>query len=62
MVFVLTNIIFGLPTGPRIVVNDSKPDGTKTAYAISVVRDSGCFFINIIYLYFYNLYILNKNK
>jgi hypothetical protein len=37
------HIIFGLPTGPRIVVNDTKPDGTKTAYAISVVRDSGVF-------------------
>ena len=37
------HIIFGLPTGPRIVVNDKKPDGTKTAYSINVVRDSGNF-------------------
>lgn len=37
------HIIFGLPTGHRIVVNDEKPDGTKTAYALNVVRDSGIF-------------------
>lgn len=34
-------IICGLPTGPRIVVNDIKPDGTKTAYSFNVKRDYG---------------------
>lgn len=34
-------IIFGLPTGERILINDSKPSGLKTAYAICVERDKG---------------------
>lgn len=34
-------IVCGLPTGPRIVVNDTKPDGTKTAYAFNATRDQG---------------------
>jgi len=32
-------IIFGLPTGERILINDKKPDGTKTAYSINVNRN-----------------------
>ena len=34
-------IVCGLPTGPRIVVNDRKPCGMVTALAISVTRDAG---------------------
>jgi hypothetical protein len=34
-------IVCDLPTGPRIVVNDKKPDGTITAHSISLKRDSG---------------------
>jgi len=35
------HIICGLPTGLRIVINDQKPDGTKTAHSLNVVRDEG---------------------
>ena len=33
--------IFGLPLGERIVVNDLKPEGLKTAIAWNVERDKG---------------------
>ena len=33
--------IFGLPTGERILINDSKPGGLVTALAVSVARDAG---------------------
>ncbi|MBR5914609.1 MAG: hypothetical protein IKZ58_09670 [Selenomonadaceae bacterium] len=32
-------IIFDAPVGERILVNDNKPDGLKTAYAIERTRD-----------------------
>lgn len=32
-------IIFGLPYGERILVNDEKPSGLKMSYAISTKRD-----------------------
>lgn len=32
-------IIFGLPHGERILINDAKPSGLKTAYAINKDRD-----------------------
>lgn len=32
-------IIFGAPVGERILINDNKPDGLKTAYAIERTRD-----------------------
>lgn len=32
-------IIFGLPFGERILVNDKKPSGLKMAYSINSVRD-----------------------
>lgn len=34
-------LVMGLPVGPRVLVNDKKPDGTITAYAYSIERDSG---------------------
>lgn len=34
-------IIFGVPTGERILINDEKPSGLKTAFAINLKRDSG---------------------
>jgi hypothetical protein len=34
-------IIFNLPTGKRILINDMKPDGAKTAISINIVRDKG---------------------
>jgi hypothetical protein len=34
-------IIMDLPTGPRLLINDTKPDGTKTAFSYNLPRDSG---------------------
>lgn len=34
-------IICDLPTGPRIIVNDKKTDGTLTAYSYNLTRDKG---------------------
>jgi hydroxymethylpyrimidine pyrophosphatase-like HAD family hydrolase len=34
-------IIFDLPTGSRILINDKKPDGTKTAYCYNLKRNKG---------------------
>ncbi len=34
-------IIFGLPMGERVLINDTKPSGLKTAYAVNVKRDEG---------------------
>ncbi|MCP1241702.1 hypothetical protein GOB86_05545 [Acetobacter lambici] len=36
-----THALFGLPAGERIVVNDAKPSGLKTAYAFNIARDEG---------------------
>jgi hypothetical protein len=35
------HIIFGAPTGERVVINDIKPEGLKTAIAWNVERDKG---------------------
>ena len=34
-------LVMGLPVGPRVVINDEKPDGMKTAYAACIRRDKG---------------------
>ena len=34
-------LIFGLPPGERILINDIKPSGLRTAYSINVKRDEG---------------------
>lgn len=34
-------LILGLPHGERIVVNDRKPSGLKTAFAVNLPRDTG---------------------
>ena len=34
-------VIFDLPVGERILINDRKPSGLQTAYAINVMRDNG---------------------
>ena len=34
-------IIFDLPVGERILINDKKPDGTYTAYCYNIDRDTG---------------------
>lgn len=33
--------IFGLPPGERILINDAKPSGLKTAHAVNLIRDKG---------------------
>jgi hypothetical protein len=34
-------ILFGLPTGERVLINDAKPSGLATAHAVNVPRDAG---------------------
>ena len=34
-------IIFDIPTGERILLNDDKPSGLKTSYAVNLKRDGG---------------------
>lgn len=34
-------LLMNMPTGERILINDKKPDGTKTAYAFNLIRNSG---------------------
>ena len=34
-------LVMDLPRGARVVINDSKPDSSKTAFAFSLVRDEG---------------------
>lgn len=34
-------IIFGMPHGERILINDVKPSGLRTAYSINKIRDKG---------------------
>jgi hypothetical protein len=39
-------IIFGVPIGERILVNDIKPSGLPTAHAVNVQRDKGLCFLS----------------
>lgn len=39
-------ILLGLPTGPRILINDIKPCGTQTAYSYNLERDKGILSVN----------------
>jgi len=41
------HLIMGVGRGPRVVINDIKPDGMLTAYSINLVRNSGVKGINI---------------
>ena len=34
-------LIMGIGGGPRILINDDKPDGKKTAFAINIERNIG---------------------
>ena len=34
-------LIMGVGRGPRVVVNDIKPDGMLTAYSVNLVRNNG---------------------
>ena len=33
-------LLLGMPKGPRILINDKKADGTETAFALNLVRNS----------------------
>lgn len=35
------DILFGMPMGERIVVNDKKPSGLQTAFAMNLERNKG---------------------
>jgi hypothetical protein len=35
------HVLFGLPKGERVLINDRKPGGLVTALAVSVARDAG---------------------
>ena len=39
--FRFNQILYNLPTGERILINDRKPSGLDTAYAINLERDKG---------------------
>ena len=40
-------LVMGIGGGDRIVVNDNKPDGRQTAFAINLERDKGIKDINL---------------
>ena len=40
-------LVMGLPVGPRVVINDIKPNGTLTARAINVKRNEGLSSVNV---------------
>jgi hypothetical protein len=40
-------LVMGLPTGSRVLVNDMKPDGTLTAQAINLNRNEGIYGIKV---------------
>jgi hypothetical protein len=35
------HILFEIPVGERVMINDTKPSGLKTAYALNLKRDQG---------------------
>ena len=42
----VSQMVFGLPNGERILVNDTKPSGLQCAFAINQKRDSGVLDLN----------------
>lgn len=34
-------LVMGLPNGPRVLINDKKPEGIVSAVAYSIERDGG---------------------
>jgi hypothetical protein len=40
-------LVMGLPTGPRVVINDEKPNGMVTAFAKCVRRNKGLRHVDI---------------
>ena len=37
----------GLPAGPRVLINDMKPDGTITAEGVNLVRNEGIYEVDV---------------
>jgi len=37
----IDRVLFGLPTGERILINDRKPSGLETAFCLNLARDEG---------------------
>ena len=42
------HILFGLPTGERIAINDRKPSGLATCHALNLDRDEGLADIEVV--------------
>ena len=40
-------LVMGLPAGPRVLINDIKPDGTLTAEGINLVRNEGIYGVDV---------------
>jgi mannose-6-phosphate isomerase len=48
MGIVYSQLIMGLPNGPRVLINDKKPNGIdNTAYAVNVVRNEGLQYVDL---------------
>lgn len=42
------HVMFGLPTGERVLINDAKPLGLLTALAVNLKRDAGLVELNLL--------------
>ena len=40
-------LVMGLPAGPRVLINDIKPDGTLTAEGINLERNTGIYEVDV---------------
>ena len=40
-------LVMGLPAGPRVLINDMKPDGTITAEGVNLVRNEGIYEVDV---------------
>lgn len=40
-------LVMGLPTGPRVIINDEKPNGMLTAFAKCVKRNKGLRYVEV---------------
>jgi hypothetical protein len=40
-------LVMGLPAGPRVLINDIKPNGMLTAEAVNLVRNKGIYEVEV---------------
>jgi len=40
-------LVMGLPAGPRVLINDIKPNGMLTAEAVNLVRNKGIYGVDV---------------